>query len=786
MTGLESNIFPITNLSELSSRYRLYRVKGLHPDQAEYHQNRSLLAKRLSYALKTPAVILDHDDGPRLVLRDDAPEPESPYQLVRRTVYFEKISGTLALDYTVRTPENDEICLRFLQFMLQAPLGSNSRLWQPGAGKPFFDKEPTHESGNAARYTGYAVRAVLTPDGGIGLCVDVRHKVLSRTPLPIKLTRQDFRRFRGRHCIYRFGHRWYDVQLHEYSDLTVTETLIPEDGRNVTLLDYVVRASRKPIPPELARLPADASAILYQTNTGETRSAPAGLCYQVLDTSGPETGRNHRGTILHPHERRALTHGFVSRYLQKLSFGSMAVKVSPSPVGIPQQIFQPPDLEFGGGKVLSVRGTPKTTHASLDNLGRARAGMLRDRDAGFFVRERLDRQYLFLPESVEVSFGRQFVDDLRRTVEELYPHGGGYNPIVIPYSDRGPKTFVEQGNAILAAASQHCKKSGYALVMVHDTDGRLLRQHDQLAAMVIRKFREFDVWAAVNHSAMGRDCYELAHGRGGAPFYRIRHDRRGRFSGYLRNVALNKVLLTNEKWPFVLATPLHADLTIGIDVKQNTAGFTIVGRLGSTVRTVCKESSQRERLLAEQVRKHFMDIVRKEAVGPVKPRTLVVHRDGRLWQSERDGLMKGLAALKAEGVLPPDATLTLLEISKTSPAPLRLFEVSGSGDRPDRVQNPQVGSYHILGADGFVCTTGRAFPREGTVRPLHVRHVEGPLTLLQCLSDVYYLTTLAWTRPEDCTRNPITIKLTDRRLGEDASSYDADALEFEDAEEAHA
>jgi argonaute-like protein implicated in RNA metabolism and viral defense len=168
------------------------------------------------------------------------------------------------------------------------------------------------------------------------------------------------------------------------------------------------------------------------------------------------------------------------------------------------------------------------------------------------------------------------------------------------------------------------------------------------------------------------------------------------------------------------------------------------------------------------------------------PAAILDHEDGRLWQSEQDGLRKGLEALKAEGVLPPDATLTILEISKSSPAPLRLFDVTGGGDRRDRVQNPQVGCYHLAGPNGFVCATGRAFPREGTVRPLHVRHVEGPLPLEKCLEDVYSLTTLAWTRPEDCTRNPVTIKLTDRRLGEDASAYDADALEYEDAEEAQA
>jgi hypothetical protein len=780
MSGLETNVFPITNLGELSSRYRLYRIKGLHPEQAEYHQNRSVLARRLSYEFRTPAAVLDNPDGPRLVLREDAAEPPSPYHLVRRAVYFDRLPGTFDLDYTLRTPENDEVCLRFLQFMLQAPLNANARLWQPGSGKPFFDKEPAHEQGNAARHTGFAVRAVLTPGGGMGLCIDVRHKLVSKAPLPVRMTRQEFRRLRGRHCVYRFGHRWYDVQLHEFDDLTVTEAMVPDGDGHVTLLDYILRASQKPIPQELADLPHDASVIHYLTNQGEARSAPAGLCYPVIDTQG---GQGHRATILHPFERRELIAGFVSRHLRSLRFGDTTLRVADRPLKVPERMFPVPDFKFGGGKVLSARSTPGATHVSLDNLGRARAQLLRDRDAGFFVQERLGRQYLLLPKSVHESFGGQFIADLTRAVNELYPQGGGYTPVVIPYNDRGPRTFVDQGNAILAAAQEHCTKPGYALVMAHHVNDRRLREHDQLAALVIRRFRDLDVWAAVNHSAMGHECYELAHGRGGEPFYRVRQDKRGKFSGYLRNVALNKVLLTNEKWPFVLATPLHADLTVGIDVKQNTAGFTIVNREGNNVRTVCGASSQKEKLLSQQVKKHFSEIVRKEAGRP-PAKTIVVHRDGRLWQSERDGLAQAMEALKAEGTLPPDATLTVLEVSKSSPAPLRLFDVTGSGDRRDRVQNPQVGFHHLHGRDGYVCATGRAFPRDGTVNPLHVRLVEGPLPIEKCLEDLYALTALAWTRPEDCTRYPITLKLTDRRLGEDASAYDADALEFEEAEEA--
>lgn len=51
----------------------------------------------------------------------------------------------------------------------------------------------------------------------------------------------------------------------------------------------------------------------------------------------------------------------------------------------------------------------------------------------------------------------------------------------------------------------------------------------------------------------------------------------------------------------------------------------------------------------------------------------------------------------------------------------------------------------------------------------------------RCLEDVFRLTTLTWTRPEDCLRLPITIKLTDRVLGEDATEYDEDELRFGDA-----
>jgi hypothetical protein len=61
--------------------------------------------------------------------------------------------------------------------------------------------------------------------------------------------------------------------------------------------------------------------------------------------------------------------------------------------------------------------------------------------------------------------------------------------------------------------------------------------------------------------------------------------------------------------------------------------------------------------------------------------------------------------------------------------------------------------------------------------------VEGPLPIEKCLEDIYFLSALALTKPDDCARYPVTIKLNDRFLGEEATEYDSDALEFSEESE---
>ncbi len=89
MSDIETNVFPISNLPELSSRYRLYRIRGLSSDQEEYEPNIQSLIRKLSYLLRSPVTVTNYKGEMHLAIQEGSAEPPSPYNLVRATVYFD-------------------------------------------------------------------------------------------------------------------------------------------------------------------------------------------------------------------------------------------------------------------------------------------------------------------------------------------------------------------------------------------------------------------------------------------------------------------------------------------------------------------------------------------------------------------------------------------------------------------------------------------------------------------------------------------------------------------------
>jgi hypothetical protein len=409
--------------------------------------------------------------------------------------------------------------------------------------------------------------------------------------------------------------------------------------------------------------------------------------------------------------------------------------------------------------------------------------LLKDKNVGFYVSSPTDNFYFFMPQSVHETYGSVFLKSLCAAVDDLFPQANPFEPQLVVFPDRG-MNITQLSDAIFGKAAAECKRGGYAVVMIPELHRRRPRAEDTSAAFIIQQLRaRSDVFASVIHTTVSRHSYSAATDNTGHTIYRPDSRWEGRLNGYLRNVAINKVLLLNQKWPFVLATPLQADAVVGIDVKDNMAGFVVTNKRGNIIVPFHKKSQQKEKLMAKQCREYFYEVIKRLANQSDEPmKNIVVHRDGRLYDTEIKGIKLALQQLNDEDLVAADAEVTLLEIPKSAPAPLRLFAISIQANGRRYIDNPQVGNYYLLSdSDGFICTTGRAFPHRGTTKPLHVIKKSGPLTFEHCLQDIFALSCLAWTRPEDCTRDPITIKLNDRWLGEDGTNVeeeddDADQL----------
>jgi hypothetical protein len=783
MSELETNIFPITNLHELKSQYRLYRIRGLSIDQEEYDPNTQTLVRKLSYSMKSPVAVILRNSVPYLALQTDAPEPVSPYPLVRATAIFEKTDEVLTLDYENPTPETDALRIRFLQFAIQGVLFHDPNFWQPSAGTPFFERSPVLERDGICAYRGYAVRIVPIQEGKLGLCIDIKHRYASKNPLSVNIRREDFRSYKNGRYIYHYGHNWYEIKLQDHTGLSVNEQMISNGTvKPISLLQFIMNNAPKPLPREVIDLPPSSPAVKYMTGRDEVRYAAAALCYPVFDTSDSRIKPTHQGTILVPNVRRQYIHAFIKDHLTISWSKDMTVKISPTPDITPKKVFLPPDLAFGHNTIFSVRGTPGTTYVGLDQLGQTRISALLNPKIGTYDSRPLDRQYIILPKSVWDSHGPAFLNDFKKVVNELYSHELPYSPIMITYNDLGPRTYAIQGRAILDAVDGELREPGYGVVMIHETVDRRNREHDQLAAMVMRELRNRKLFVSVIHTTVTKDCYYLPQNTPPGIAYRPVAGKQGKLNGYLRNVAITKILLTNERWPFVIASPLHADFTIAFDVQLNTACFAFVGKLGPDIRTVLKTSNQKERLSRAQVRQTFLDVLRQEkGFGRRTMQTIVVQRDGRLFATEIAGAKDAIEIAKKEGILPFDVSLNFTEIPKSSAAPVRLFDSCIRLGWLETADNPQIGSYYIpTHQDGYICTTGKEFHHPGTSNPLHVRYIEGCMPFEEIIEDVYALTCLALTRPEDCTREPFTLKLADIRLREHAGGYDEDALAYDD------
>jgi hypothetical protein len=793
----ETNIFRIENLEKLTADYVLFEIIGLNGVDDDFDNNIQYIVKKLSYSLKHPVTTINKSGKPFLVVRNEREiiaKVPSEY-LVKRDeiVYFQKVDEIFKLDFVNYTDATKPIILRFLQFDIQTEMNKNTRLWQPSSGEAFFSKDAEIQ-GEVSIYNGFLVRAVEMPSGGFGCAVDITKKYIATNPLKVNLTRTEFknRGIKKSHLMYQYGNNRYEIRADEFSDLNASQYKFkrPSDGELVTLLNDTKDKFKGFMSPMVANLPDDAAVLIYRTNDDQERRVIAGLCYKVYDTEDPQVMKLHKKSIIIPFYRRRLARTVFHNYFKNLMYGQIKLQIGAKPVIVKKQVFTAPDVVFGNETTLSVRGTQGAIPATMETLGRKRKHLLSDTNVGFYTQATFEKQYFVIPETIFNMYGSEkyFLHHLIEQVNKMHPTEKGWKPEVITYDNRNKKNAVDIGFEILQKIKENTKgkNGGYAVVMLPSGVERIKRQHDDLAALVVSEcLSEYNITASIMHSNTLDECY-LHRSDNGQSTYFVKRELQGKYSGYVSGVAINQVLLNNERWPYVLNTPLHADLTIGIDVKKQIAGFTFVDKNSKNILTKFDKSNNKEKLSAAQMVKMLVkgiELLSTYVDYPIN--NIVVHRDGRLFQPEKNGIIKAIQVLKEKGTLTSSCSINIIEIPKHSIIPFRLFEVTKDYDiykeKSDNraVLNPQIGSFVLVNKkEAFLCTTGREFHHGGSSNPLYIKYESGDMKLENILEDLYFLSCLAFTKPDDCSRFPITIKITDRRINTLGSNFELEELDI--------
>ncbi|MTK10837.1 MAG: hypothetical protein F8N39_01570 [Clostridiaceae bacterium] len=243
----------------------------------------------------------------------------------------------------------------------------------------------------------------------------------------------------------------------------------------------------------------------------------------------------------------------------------------------------------------------------------------------------------------------------------------------------------------------------------------------------------------------------------------------------LRNFALGILIETGTK-PWVISENLHHDLHIGIDLLYGNISYNFLygkgGRfiraeVGSTLTRGRHHEAIKKTLLSNQIM-NSIESITKEGHNI---KNLIIHRDGRWWQSESEGLKYAISQLKDRNVIPENLEYAVVEVRKTH-LPIRIFS-STLKDRKIKLKNPLIGTYLKLDSNNLLITTTGTkswdnFTRGRSANTLLLKVVEseGKLALENIAEDAYDLTHLNWNSPDIDISLPVTITWADQSLRE--------------------
>ncbi len=615
-----------------------------------------------------------------------------------------------------------------------------------GPARPAGDSRGRGRGERAAAeiYRGFTFRVV--PFAGISLCVvlDVFTSYIGRDTLASYLARgrslpggtQDSQGM-GR-WVYDYGRSKRTVYLVRSLDRSIGEVTLGSGGTTYDYLNSNYPHLRGVISPA-DRAAMIAYRVAYVADESKHYTAAATLLKPKFTTESPEVRRLGDKPAFPPDERLRRIENALG-YLQGACFAGQGVRLDAA-LTQPSQVLPLPDLLFGPTERparLTAGIVAADEREARRNWGRRKTHALRRH--GPYTKAQFTKPFLVFPSSLDDD---PLLDEfVARTKSYCVEYGKvEFEPRLSSYRDAASaQDIIEKLKGIV----EH-QRAGFILLALPPDGDRADRVYTAVKTQV----------------NVSSKCFSTANLRDQV--------RRGsnRLTSYTENNAL-AMLVENGTRPWGLADPLHHELQFGFDVARfrhgGLMGASVISNpSASDILFTYKEFAGRERMPAKIIGPFVLEqLERFHEVNGRAPRSILFQRDGRLLESELQGIQTALRKFLERHVGETAPSWAAATVEKNTAIPLRVFLPEGEGvgraySGTYAIQDPRTGWLVLAGGPGL---------RHGTPRAVQVEIAgsSGETGLVPVLADIFRLSQLNWNSPGIDISLPITLRFTDQKL----------------------
>ena len=753
---LSASMFPIKGLPDTKFKFRILKVRETIPrDNMRYIRLQQWAGNIWRKHLHCPVFFTERFGYPAFLIPEAADIKKDTieiYDVPSRNYHIDLTDDIIEIDINDATgTERDLICKILERPFTDRLLHLRKVFWKDQWTLFFFQRPANHaiERDIINAYRGFKFNVSIIENKGPHLAVDVQTRYIGRKPLSsysLEEREKDLDYHLNQDLNYKEKGRFlrdngiikFPCKYTGSSDETVSQFIIDEKE---SVYDYYKR-----VYPHLDIQPDDEVVYVQDGEGKNSWPVPSSRIFPIFPIEYIGVRKCNIKSQMSPKDRMKNIYYFLN-YLKGIKYEDKKLNVIKTPFNCDRATYTPPRLEFGDKFVFDPfpRGF---SSQSIDTFDKEVMKWQKIKKSSFlqkygpYYTEPLPEVILLYPEHLKRSTRLKFINGLEeeiKTLSEEELNVIGQYPYNIGHEEQ------MGGSLINLAKKMQYEHPGSLIIAI------LWKNHDKNVHDILKNTLRLVNSQCALENTIVNICKDEKYSK-----------------NKLHNLALGILTEIGTK-PWVLADPLHHDLHIGIDILYGQIGYHFLyGKGGKNIKREFGNTTTRgrtsEAIKGPTLSKQLFETISTIVSEGNDIESIAIHRDGRWWPSESEGLNDALKKLIDVDLISDNIKYAVAEIRKTH-LPVRIFTYANG-----KFFNPLIGSHLLLDPNHvLLSTTGmpELWDRQGkTASTLLLKLVDfkGDVDILNVAEDAYKLTHLNWNAPDINLSLPVTVHWTDQSL----------------------